>query len=308
MRNRFADAIYSIGREDKRIVMLVADISPAGAMEKFQAEFPERFLNVGVAEQSMIGIAAGLALRGKRPFCYTIATFSLYRPFEMIRVDLCYQDLPVTVVGMGAGTVYSTLGGTHHTVEDIAVAAAIPNMQVLAPCDPDEMAQAARWCALESRHPVYLRLGKAGEPNLTAHALEPFEFGRVRRLRQGSRVAILSYGTMVERALIVADRIEQATGVPATVACVHTIKPLDEEGIARILRSHDVVAVLEEHVPHGGLGSRVTELAWNERAGCRLVKFSLKDEFIHYYGSHAGLLAAHGLDVDRITNTLLLPA
>ena len=131
MRDKFADVIYKIGKKNRKIAVLVADISPAGSISDFKNEFPERFINTGVAEQSMIGIAAGLALKGMRPFCYTIATFALYRPFEMIRVDLCYQNLPVTIIGMGAGLVYSTLGGTHHTMEDIAVATAIPNMTVI---------------------------------------------------------------------------------------------------------------------------------------------------------------------------------
>ena len=109
MRNKFADTLYEIGKHDDRICAIVADISPAGSMEKFRNEFPDRFINCGVAEQAMIGLAAGLALEGMRPFCYTIATFSIYRPFEMIRVDLCYQSLPVTVIGMGAGVIYSTL-------------------------------------------------------------------------------------------------------------------------------------------------------------------------------------------------------
>src|SRR3989338_2047231 len=167
MRNAFADVIYEIGQEDPRICALVADISPAGSIVKFHEQFPERFINTGVAEQAMTGLAPGLALKGMPPFCYTIAPFSLYRPFEMIRVDLCYQNLPVTVIGMGAGVIYSTLGGTHHTMEDVAVASAIPNMTVLAPCDPDEMGLATRWCATQSKGPVYMRLGKAGEPNLT---------------------------------------------------------------------------------------------------------------------------------------------
>ena len=122
MRNKFAEAIYEIGKKDSKICALVADISPAGSMLDFQKDFPNRFINTGVSEQSMIGIAAGLALRGMRPFCYTIASFSLFRPFEFIRVDLCYQNLPVTVIGMGAGLIYSTLGSTHHSAEDIAIA------------------------------------------------------------------------------------------------------------------------------------------------------------------------------------------
>ncbi len=128
MRNTFADTFYELAREDPRLCVVVADISPAGSMARFREEFPERFINTGVAEQSMIGIAAGMALRGLRPFAYTIATFTLYRPFEFVRSDLCYQDLAVTIVGIGGGVTYSTLGGTHHAQEDVAIATAIPGL------------------------------------------------------------------------------------------------------------------------------------------------------------------------------------
>ena len=130
MRNIFAEALYEAATANPDIFVVVADISPAGSMADFSQQYPDRFINVGVAEQSMIGICAGLALKGCQPFAYTIASFSLYRPFEFVRDDLGYQNLPVTVVGMGAGVLYSTLGGTHHTQEDIAVAGAIPNMQM----------------------------------------------------------------------------------------------------------------------------------------------------------------------------------
>lgn len=299
MRNSFADVIFEIGKSDPRICMLVADISPAGSIVKFREQFPNRFINTGVAEQAMIGIAAGLALKGMRPFCYTIATFSLYRPFEMIRVDLCYQNLPVTVIGMGAGVIYSTLGGTHHTMEDVAVASAIPNMTVLAPCDPEEMRLATLWCATESSSPVYMRLGKAGEPDLTANAIEHFQMGKIRYLKKGSDIAILSYGITVAMAFDVAKHLE-AQGKSVSVLSCHTIKPLDQRGVRQVLASHDRVAVVEEHVPHGGLGSRVKEIAWDMGARCRLDCFSLKDEFIHFYGSHTELLNAHGLSVPAI--------
>jgi transketolase len=299
MRNSFADVIFEIGKSNPSICALVADISPAGSMDKFREQFPNRFINTGVAEQAMIGIAAGLALKGMRPFCYTIATFSLFRPFEMIRVDLCYQNLPVTVIGMGAGVIYSTLGGTHHTLEDVAVASAVPNMTVLAPCDPEEMRQATRWCATESTGPVYMRLGKAGEPDLTTNAIEPFQEGKVRYLKKGSDIAILSYGITVAMAFDIAKQLE-AQGKSVSVLSCHTIKPLDQRGIRQILASHGRVAVVEEHVPHGGLGSRVKEIAWDMGARCRLDCFSLKDEFIHCYGSHEDILAAHGISVDNI--------
>ena len=167
MRNTFSKTLYECAVADPSIYIVVADISPAGPMAEFQKHAPARFVNVGVAEQVMIGMCAGLALKGCQPFAYTIATFALYRPFEMVRDDLGYQNLPVTVVGMGAGVIYSTLGGTHHTMEDIAIAGAIPNFQMLAPCDPLECIEATRWCAQQKKGPVYLRIGKAGEPNLT---------------------------------------------------------------------------------------------------------------------------------------------
>ena len=304
MRNAFADVIYEIGQDDPRICALVADISPAGSIVKFREQFPERFINTGVAEQAMIGIAAGLALKGMRPFCYTIATFSLYRPFEMIRVDLAYQNLPVTVIGMGAGVIYSTLGGTHHSMEDIAVAGAIPNMTVLAPCDPAEMRQMTKWCATQSQGPVYMRLGKAGEPDLTAKAVDPFEVGKIRYLQRGTDIALISYGITVALANKIAAKLE-ASGKSVSVLSCHTIKPLDRAGVEQVLASHKRVAVIEEHVPHGGLGSRVKEIAWETKAGCSLDTFSLKDEFIHCYGTHDDLLRAHGLSVEHVLEKLL---
>jgi transketolase len=180
MRNTFSEALYKAATTNSDVYVVVADISPAGSMAKFSTQYPERFINVGVAEQSMIGICAGLALKGCQPFAYTIATFTLYRPFEMVRDDLCYQNLPVTVVGMGAGVIYSTLGGTHHTQEDIAIAGAIPNMQIIAPCDPAECTEATLHCATQKKGPVYLRIGKAGEPVFTDKAVDPWVFGKLR--------------------------------------------------------------------------------------------------------------------------------
>jgi transketolase len=295
MRNAFAECLYEQGRANDTVCIVVADISPAGSMQKFREEFPDRFVNVGVAEQVMIGLAAGMALRGRRPFAYTIATFSLYRPFEFIRDDLCYQDLPVTVVGIGGGVTYSTLGGTHHAMEDVAIAAAVPNMTVLAPCDPEEVRAATAWCANAQHGPVYLRLGKAGEPVLTKDAAEPFAVGKVRTIRRGRDTCILTYGPIAKMALDVAQGLE-AAGESVSLASVHTLKPLDVDGIAALLNAHRRVVVIEEHVPHGGLASRVKEIAWDRGARTQLRCFTLKDAFIHCYGGHGDLLAAHGLE------------
>lgn len=294
MRNTFADTFYQLGREDPRLCVVVADISPAGSIQKFREEFPARFINTGVAEQIMIGLCAGMALKGLRPFAYTIATFAIFRPFEMVRVDLCYQNLPVTVVGIGGGVTYNTLGGTHHAQEDVAIASAIPNMSVIAPCDPAETREATAWCAAQQRGPVYLRLAKAGEPVLTKDAPDAWSFGKLRYLRKGSDVCIIAYGPIMATALHVADAFA-ATGKSVSVISAHTIKPLDVDGVAAALRRHARVVVIEEMVPHGGLGSRVKEIAWDIAAPCKLETFALDDAFHHVYGAHGDLLARHGL-------------
>ena len=303
MRNNFADTLHECGKENPRVAIVVADISPAGSMERFRKEFPERFLNVGVAEQSMIGICAGMALKGLQPFAYTIATFALYRPFEFVRDDLGYQNLPVTVVGIGGGVVYSTLGGTHHCQEDIAIAGAIPNMSIIAPCDPLEARAATIYCAQQQKGPIYLRLGKAGEPVLTDKVVDPWQFGKIRYLQQGRDVCILSYGIIMKKAVELATWLEQK-GKSVSIVSVHTMKPLDRVGIEAALKSHRQVVVIEEHAPQGGLAAQTKQIAWDAKATCDLKTFSLQDEFIHNYGSHDDLLAAHGLDVAKISQQL----
>lgn len=299
MRDTFARTLYQIAKQDPKVFIVVADISPAGSMASFREEFPERFINVGVAEQSMISICAGLALRGCTPFAYSIATFAIYRPFEQVRVDLCYQNLPVTVVGIGGGVSYSTLGGTHHAQEDIAVMGAIPNMRIVAPCDPLET-EAATWAAAKREGPLYLRLGKAGEPPLTAEAPEPFIFGKIRLVKEGADTCIVSYGPIMKMALDLASRLEQERGHSVALVSCHTLKPLDREGIANVLKRFRTVIVIEEHSEQGGLGAQVKRIAWDAGAGCALHTFSLKDHFIHLYGSQAELWRAHGLSVDQI--------
>ena len=179
------------------------------------------------------------------------------------------------------------------------LASALPNMTVIAPCDPKECREAAAWCTTQERGPVYLRLGKAGEPDLTSRAIDPFTFGKVRYLRRGRDVCILSYGPIMKLATDLAAKFE-ATGQSVSVVSVHTLKPLDTEGIVEALRRHDRVVVVEEAAPYA-LGLRVKALAWEAQARCRIDTFSLQDAFIHTYGSPGELLTAHGLDLPTIT-------
>ena len=303
MRNMFANTFFEAGQQDSRLCVVVADISPAGAMDKFRHTFPDRFINTGVAEQIMIGLCSGMALRGLKPFAYTIATFTLFRPFEFVRDDLCYHNLPVTIVGIGGGVTYSTLGGTHHAQEDVAVACAIPNMAVIAPCDPQETRLATLWCTKQERGPVYMRLGKAGEPDLTSNAVEAFEFGKLRYITRGSGVCIIGYGPILKLGAELATKFK-ARGESVSLVSAHTVKPLDVDGVIEALNSHQRVIVIEEMAPYGGLGPRIKEIAWDARAKCQLDSFALQDAFIHNYGSHAELQASHGLDLKTISARL----
>ena len=304
MRNKFANTLYELGKKDERICILVADISPAGSIKNFREKFPKRFINTGVSEQSMVGIASGLALKGFKPFCYTISTFSLYRPFEFIRVDLCYQNLPVVIIGMGAGTMYSTLGATHQTIEDIAIASALPNMTVLAPCDPLEMEEAIKWCVNENSGPVYMRLGKTGEPDLTSKSVERFKVGKKRIIKEGKDIAIISYGVTLKKAFEIEKKLSQKK-YQTSIISNHTLKPFDNEGIKSVLENHKKIIVIEDHVPQGGLSTKVKDVALQITKKPKIFFFTLKDKFSKVYGDQSDLHSDHGLSNEAILKEIL---
>jgi transketolase len=299
MRDAVAQALYELSKEDDRIFFVVADISPASSLDDFLRQNPTRFIDVGVAEQNLVGVSAGLAIAGYRPFAYTIANFTIFRPFEQIRIDLCYQNLPVVLVGVGAGLSYSALGSTHHTQEDIAVMAALPNMTIVAPCDPLEVKAAIRQ-SLMLDGPMYLRIGKAGEPDLSADALEPFEIGKIRQLLAGQKTAILSYGPIMS--LVVEAAIDANNECPGAVAvfCAHTLKPLDTDRIVTILKEFDTIITVEEHVASGSLGSSVIEIAYEHGLRTRIHRLHLLDDYLHTYGSQNDLRAISGISLDNL--------
>lgn len=181
---------------------------------------------------------------------------------------------------------------------------ALPNMSIVAPCDPLET-ESATWACAQHTGPVYLRLGKAGEPDLTSDAVEPFQLGKLRLLKDGKDVCIISYGPITKMAFDVAARVEQEQGCSVAVVCSHTLKPLDVCRIAEILEKFETVLVVENHSVQGGLGWQLKQLAWEWAAKCKLHTFALKDEFIHGYGTPADLWNAHGLNADRLTKCLL---
>lgn len=303
MRDAFARALTAGARERSDVVLVVADISPAASLNSFLEENPTRIVDVGVSEQAMIGMAAGLAMTGLRPFAYTIAPFALYRPLEQIRVDLAYQDLPVVVIGVGGGLSYSALGATHHTTEDVAIAGAIPNMTVIAPCDPLET-QLAVMESFKLTGPAYLRLGKSGEPELTAEAPESFVLGRIRQVRKGSGTALIGYGPILELGMRAAE-LTRERGVNPSVYSAHTLAPLDMERIDELLRSYDRVVVLEEHVYNGGLGMQVRARAHALGESTPVACLHLQNVFLHSYGSKVDLLLEHGISLKSVRDALL---
>jgi transketolase len=301
MRNKLGDILFKLGKSDKRIYIVVADISPAGSIDNFRKKFPNRFINVGVAEQTMIGISAGLAMQNKRPFAYTIAAFSVFRPFEMIRNDLCNQNLPVTIIGMGAGTIYSTLGCTHLTQEDIGVLRAVPNINIFSPCDALELEEIIKFCIKFSKGPSYVRIGKSGENIYTQHVKKKWQFAKIRRLERGEDACILTHGILVKLAYQVRSSYKKKK---ISIYSCSTLKPFDSEGLKQIFRIYKKIIVIEDHSLIGGLYDIVRGLAFEYHYLGKIINSSLKDEFIHNYGTHEDLLNQHGVSLKKILKKL----
>lgn len=294
MRNAFADEILKVARTDERVIVLSGDIGNR-LFDKFKAAFPNRFFNCGVAEANMVSMAAGLAASGFRPVCYTITPFLTSRCFEQIKVDLCYHDVPVTVVGTGSGLSYSSLGATHHSFEDLAILRALPGMRVLAPADANELRSALRW-AISQSGPSYLRIGKKGEPVLTlADAI--FSPDKWNRLREGADATLLSCGTILQEVLTAADFLH-AAGLRVAVWNCSGVKPLDEEALSSLPAVP--VFTVEEHSVIGGFGSAVCEFLSSEENRGKVVRLGIPDRFLHDCGEQAEARKLCGIGAGEI--------
>ena len=302
MRNAFAAAITRLGEADPNLVMLAGDIGNR-LFDSFKDRHPLRFYNCGVAEANMTGVAAGLAASGLRPITYTITPFNTLRCLEQIRLDICYPNLPVIVVGTGSGLSYASLGATHHSMEDIAVLRTLPNMHVVCPADPVEVGLAVE-DALRLGRPTYIRLGKKGEPVI--HSTPPnFTIGRGIELRAGGDVSILSVGNMLAVALQTADDL-QAHGVSAQVVSMHTVKPLDDALLRAAFTSKKAVVVLEEHGLTGGAGSAVLEWGNAQEVDLRkLLCIGGPDRFLSGCGGQRQARASLGLTAADIAPRIL---
>ena len=299
MRNAFAAAITELAANDERIVLLSGDIGNR-LFDRFRERFPDRFYNCGVAEANMTGMAAGLALSGLRPFTYTITPFATTRVIEQIRVDICYHDVPVVIVGTGSGLSYASLGPTHHSCEDVGILRCFPNLTVICPADSAEVGPALE-ATLSLSGPAYMRLGKKGEP-VVHHTPPTFKIGRGIVMREGTDVCMLTMTAVaLEAAKILAER-----GVSAKVVSMHTVKPLDEPLLDDAFSGFKAVAVVEEHSVIGGLGSAVAEwLARRDGPHPPLVACGTPDAFISEAGSQQWMRERCGLTGPAVAAKIL---
>jgi len=302
MRNAFAAEITALAGEDERVVLLSGDIGNR-LFNDFKAQFPARFFNCGVAEANMTGVAAGMALCGLRPVTYTIAPFVTTRCLEQIRVDICYHHQPVIIVGVGGGLSYASLGATHHSCEDIGFLRLLPHMKVICPGDSWEVRLAIR-AALEQNDPVYIRLGKKGEPAVHGDA-PAFQIGKGIVLREGTDVCLLTTGNMLPNSLAAADKLD-AHGVSAQVVSMHTVKPLDEVILLEIFAQFSLVVSLEEHSVLGGLGGSIAEwLAAHPTQKAQLMRIGTADTFLHEAGDQGHARQVFGLTHAAIAKNIL---
>jgi transketolase len=282
--------------------LIVGDLG-FGVVEPFAKRFPAQFLNAGVAEQNLTGVAAGMALMGRVVFTYSIANFPTLRCLEQIRNDVCYHRTNVKIVALGGGFAYGALGVTHHATEDLAVMRSLPEMTVVAPGDPIEAELATR-AIIAHPGPCYLRLGRAGEPVLHDSGVD-FELGKAIQLRDGTDLTIISTGGMLATALDAATQLD-VRGISSRVLSMHTLKPLDEDAIAAAARETGAILTLEEHSRIGGLGGAVAEvLAEIEGIHVPFRRIGLPPGFAPLAGSQEYLRAAHGLGAESVVQTVL---
>lgn len=311
-RNGFGDGVVEAGQVDNNVVVLTADLAESTRADKFAKQFPNRFFECGIAEQSMVSVASGLAAMGKIPFATSYAVFSPGRNWEQIRTTICYNDVPVKIVGSHAGLMTGPDGGTHQALEDLALTRVLPRMVVLNPCDYEEAKKATLACAKTS-DPTYLRLCREKTPTITTDKT-PFEIGKGITMfgvgdggagddgeggnnTENPDVGIISTGFLTHEVLRAARELEES-GTKVEVLHIHTIKPLDEKGIINLAERARAIVTVEEHQIHGGLGSAVAEvLAQNNPVPQEFV--GVRDQY-GQSGTGKELLEHYGLDENGI--------
>lgn len=298
MRDAFSNTLVALAKADSNILLLTGDHGYA-LFDAFRRECPNQYINAGIAEQNMVGMAAGLARAGFKPFVYGLAAFIPVRVIEQIKLDVAHDYLPVIFIGDGAGFVYSHLGTSHQSTEDIACTRAIPNLAIYSPADQFEV-EACMRMAYDSRSSSYIRMGKSDRGNVHNSGLADFHNSLVEvRKSNESKVAIIATGSMVKTALNLVDE----GFIEASVWSAPIIKPINVEQVAEICRGNDLIITLEEHSVLGGLGSLIAEIA-TEFSPVRILRVGVQDRFSHHCGTYEYLLKEHELDIDSVKDQI----
>jgi transketolase len=292
MRKAALEAISNLIERDERAVFIGSDLG-AGTMEEIRHRFPDRVLIEGIAEQHLIGFAAGLALEGFVPYVHTIATFLTRRALEQIVVDVAIQGLSVKLIGAGGGMVYAPLGPTHQAIDDFALMSSIPEMVIVAPADPNETRAAIEVLHGDGR-PSYVRLGKGGEPNILDD-LAPLEIGRSRTMVRGSRLAVITTGVMLHECLNAVTALG-SDGLSPSLTHFPFVKPLDKEAVRQLASSHNYLVVVEEHIPNGGLASAIADVLIDEGLRTNFRRITLPANYSENYGTQRDHWAMHSMD------------
>jgi transketolase len=297
----FAESLQSLAEADRNIVVVTSDSRGSGKLGPFAQALPKQLVEVGIAEQNLVGIAAGLASAGKKSFAVSPACFLTARALEQIKNDVCYSDVPATIVGISAGVSYGALGSTHHSLHDLAALRAIHNITVIVPADNFETRESVR-AAAQASHPVYLRFGKAPMFNLYGSEAS-FRAGRANVLREGTDMAFIATGEAVAHAVLAAGQLAEI-GVDCRVLSMHTIKPLDVDAILRAGLECRAVVTVEEHSIHGGLGeaSAAVLLQAGVAVPFRIVGIADEDTVT---GSQADIFRHYGITMEGLTQTAL---
>ena len=304
MRKTFVDTITELAEKDPKVMLVIGDTG-FSVFEEFEKTFGERFINVGIAEQNFVGISAGLAAMGMRPFAYNVVSFMTQRAMEQIVLDICYQENPVILVGVGGGFAYGTAGPTHHSTMDIAMMRSIPGMSVICPGDPAEMRQAVLK-TYEMNKPAYIRIGRSIDPPVHTDPIDKqFKIGKALKVMDGNDIAIFVTGCMLKEAVRVCEMLIEK-GISPCLYSMHTIKPIDREEILKCTSKYDAIFTIEEHSSIGGLGGAVAEILAQEKIGRSAFKiYAVQDSFAPVTGSRDYLLDLFGLSPNRIVDDMM---
>tara|TARA_B100000214_G_scaffold375602_1_gene363207 strand:+ start:8661 stop:9575 length:915 start_codon:yes stop_codon:yes gene_type:complete len=300
MRNSFSEEITSLAKKNKKIVLLSGDIGNR-IFDKFKKKYPDRFYNCGVAEACMTGVAAGISKIGLHPITYTIATFNTLRNYEQIKLDLCYPNLRSIIVGTGAGLSYSSLGSTHHSLEDIALMRTLPNMTIFCPSDPNEVKKILR-SALKVKGPVYIRLGKKNEP----HFGNRKKIGSSDLILKGSKNLIISVGNILAESIKASKILTKKYKVKNAVIDLKKVKPLNSMKLKKFIKSFAKIFIIEEHYSSNGAGTAIIEWLANEKKLINsIIPIGIKNEFIHAGGNQLNSREKAGISAQKIVNRIL---